>query len=137
MTNYQRTALEKMLALHKFIAAHAGCTLDQMAAHFEAPRSTTRGILFNLRDGGYIVTVEYGALNGGRGMAPNAYSVSDKEPPTMPPLSKRDIRRAERELRDEDGFDLPCRRPRAVAVQIGIQRDAWTAAFFGPAQAAA
>jgi len=123
VNNYQRAALGKTRALYDFIAANPGCTLVQIAEHFGTPTSTTRTILYQLRDAEHTMSVE-GARHPQRGQVATKYFVSGKGRPEVPPPTRR-------AAENDDKIDLPCRRPRIVATQIGMQRDPLVAALFG------
>lgn len=116
--------LKAMQRNYDYIAAHPGCTTNEMVAEFKVTVSTLRNSLLLLRDGGYI-TKENGPRRL-QGQTPSSYRVTKKERPTVvPPHSKK--------LRPTDA-ECSVKRKFGPAQQIGMVRDALVAALFGPSR---
>jgi len=87
MNDTQKKVLEHMRNMFDFIAAHPGCTMMQMCAHYKQAASTLRTPLHHLRDGGYLEVTE--GARSKLGQSPNAYTVSDKGRPNAAPQRKK------------------------------------------------
>lgn len=124
MKRYEAENLRRMQEMYDFIAANPGCTMVMMCAHFQKRHQILRTPLNYLRNGVHIEICDGKRTQGGQ--APSTYTVISKGRPTVAPMRKT-----------LETPDTQVKRKIVPAKQIGLQRDCWTAAFFGPAQVAA
>ena len=111
-----------------FIREHGPVDLNQVCAHFGGwPRSSTREWLAGMAESGHIEIVKF---NVAAGNTKNVYQHSDNAAPLRPARSPAP---------NPEPKALPWQKSNqriVPAKQIGMARDEWVAAIFGPPVAA-